>query len=703
MAQSKELVFEIGTEELPSAALTKILEHMKALVEEGLTAAHLGFESVECQGTPRRVATFVHGLEPATKATEQHFRGPAAAQAFDADGNPTKAAQGFARGKGVDASQLVVREQDGRDYVWVDVTTPARPAADICREVLAASASKVNDKLTGLRTQRWGTHSCRFSRPVRWLLCLLDDEVVPVEFCELVAGRVTRGHRLMDAHDVEVACAQKYVETLEGVHVIVSGQRRAELIREGIAQLEAAQGLRADTPKRTFDEVVNLVEWPTVVQADFDEEFLNVPHEIICESMLSNQRYFPLYDAATGALTNHFLLVSNGDPARSEVIAEGNVRVVRARLSDAKFFYDEDLKRPLEAYVERLAKVGFQEKLGTMLDKTVRIEALAGGVATQCGCDEATCALVRRAAHLAKADLVTSAVVEFTSQQGTMGGYYAEAAGEDAQVALAVAQQYRPRFAGDELPEQTVGRLVALADKLDTVCGIFAIDQAPTGSSDPFAVRRAAIGIINICRAEPTVSLTAAVDAALEGLAAQGIAFDRAAVRAQVLEFFVGRLATMAKDEGAAPDTVEAVRVVGVVEPVEFLARTAALEKARRESPETFDDLASAYVRADHLRKPELGDEVDLALMGEQERALLASVDEADAGVAAALEGQGGYPGAIEALAQLRGPIDAFFDAVMVMDPDAALRDNRLRLLNRFVSAFARVADVGKMEKKDKR
>ena len=703
MAQSKELVFEIGTEELPSAALTKILEHMKALVEEGLAAARLGFESVECQGTPRRVATFVHGLESETKATEQHFRGPAAAQAFDADGNPTKAAQGFARGKGVDASQLVVREQDGRDYVWVDVTTPARPAADICREVLAAAAGKVNDKLTGLRTQRWGTHSCRFSRPVRWLVCLLDDEVVPVEFCDLTAGRTTRGHRLMDAHDVEVACAQDYVSTLESVHVIVSGERRAQIIREGIARLEAQQGLRADTPKRTFDEVVNLVEWPTVVQADFDEEFLQVPHEIICESMLSNQRYFPLYDAASGALTNHFLLVSNGDPARSDVIAQGNVRVVRARLSDAKFFYEEDLKRPLEAYVERLAKVGFQEKLGTMLNKTTRVEALAGAVASQAGCDEHTRELACRAAHLAKADLVTSAVVEFTSQQGTMGGYYATASGEDPQVALAVAQQYRPRFAGDALPEQTVGRLVALADKLDTVCGIFAIDQAPTGSSDPFAVRRAAIGIINICRAEPTVGLAAAVDAALEGLAAQGIAFDRAEVRAQVLEFFVGRLATMAKDEGAAPDTVEAVRVVGVVEPVEFLARTAALEKARRESPETFDDLASAYVRADHLRKPELGDDVDLALMGEQERALLGSVDEADAGVAAALEGQGGYPAAIEALAQLRGPIDAFFDAVMVMDPDAALRDNRLRLLNRFVSAFARVADVGKMEKKDKR
>lgn len=700
MAQTRELVFEIGTEELPSAALTKILEHMRTLVQEGLAAANLGFESVECQGTPRRVATFVHGLAAQTQATEQHFRGPAAAQAFDADGNPTKAAQGFARGKGVDVSQLVVREQDGRDYVWVDVSTPARPAEQIVREVLASAADKVNDRLTGLRTQRWGTHACRFSRPVRWLVCLLDDEVVPVEFCDLTAGRVSRGHRLMNPGEVEVPSAQAYLDVMESVHVVVSGQRRAELIRAGIAEVEAAQGLRADTPKRTFDEVVNLVEWPTVVEADFDEEFLQVPHEIICESMLSNQRYFPLYDADSGALTNHFLLVSNADPARSETVAQGNVRVVRARLSDAKFFYEEDLRHPLADYVERLAQVGFQEKLGTMLDKTRRIEALAGAVAEQAGCDEQTVGLARRAAHLAKADLVTSAVVEFTSQQGTMGGYYAAASGEDPQVARAVAEHYRPRFAGDELPQQTVGRVVALADKLDTVCGIFAIDEAPTGSSDPFAVRRAAIGIVNICRAEPTVRLVDAVDAALAGLAAQGIAFDQAAVRAQVLDFFVGRLTTIAKDEGAQADTVEAVRRVGVVEPVEFLARTSALEQARRESPEVFDDLASAYVRADHLRDASLGDEVDLALAGEQERALLASVDAADAGVERALAGEGGYPAAIRALAQLRGPIDAFFDAVMVMDPDPAVRDNRLRLLNRFVAAFARVADVGAMEKK---
>ena len=692
-----ELVFEIGTEELPSAALYKATESMKDLVEEGLKAAHLSFDSVECCGTPRRIATFVHGVAMATEPVEQHFRGPQAAAAFDAEGNPTKAAQGFARGKGVDASQLVVREQDGKEYVWVDVSTPARPADEVLCEVLATAAGKVNDRLTGLRTQRWGTSSCRFSRPVRWLLCLLDDAVVPVEFCDLTAGRSTRGHRLMNPGDYDVPSAGEYLSVLEGAHVIVSGARRSEIIREGIAVIEAEQGLRADTPKKTYDEVVNLVEWPTVVEADFDVEFLNVPNEIICESMLSNQRYFPLYDAE-GNLTNHFLLVSNGDPARSQVIADGNERVVRARLYDAKFFYEEDLKLPLEAYVERLANVGFQEKLGSMLDKTDRIEAIAKALAADVEEEAATHAV--RAARLAKADLVTGAVVEFTSQQGVMGGYYAVAAGEDPAVARAVSQHYRPRFAGDVLPDELPGRIVAMADKLDTICGIFAIGEAPTGSSDPFALRRGAIGVINILRAEPELSLSRAIVAALDALESQGIAFDRPAIEEAVRAFFTGRMSSMARDEGVSPDTVEAVKAVEVIEPVEFFARAHALEDARNSSRELFDDLASAYTRANNLRDASLGTEVDGALMGESERALLAAIDAAVAQVAGDLAGEGGYPAAIQALAALRAPVDAFFDDVMVMDEDPAVRANRLRLLNRFVAAFTDVADVGKMAKK---
>ena len=694
MAQTKDLVFEIGTEELPALPLYKATEQMKGLVEAGLKAAHLAFDSVECSSTPRRIATFVRGLATETEPLDQVFRGPAAAAAYDAQGAPTKAAAGFARGKGVDVADLVVREEDGKSYVFAEIHTPARPTAQIVAGILADAASK----LAWPRSQRWGSTPYHFSRPVRWLVCLFGDEVVPVEFCGLTAGRTTRGHRLMNPGEYEVTDVASYVETLRAAHVIVDAGERSRVIREGIAAFEAEHGLRADTPKKVYDEVVNLVEWPTVVVADFDEEFLQVPHEIICESMLSNQRYFPLYDLE-GNLTNHFLLVSNGDPSRSEVIARGNERVVRARLSDAKFFYEEDLKRPLEAYVERLANVGFQVKLGSMLDKTRRVQALATSIAA---CfDERTVELAGRAALLAKADLVTGAVVEFTSQQGVMGGYYAAAAGEDPEVSAAVAQHYRPRFAGDELPEGTVGRVVAMADKLDTICGIFAVDEAPTGSSDPFAVRRSTIGVANIVRAEPKINLSKAIDAALDGLASQGIAFDRDAVAKAVRDYFVARLANMAHDEGVSADTVEAVKAVGVLEPVEFFARTHALEDARTSSPEVFDDLASAYVRANNLRDDTLGADVDTSLMGAPETALLAAVDDARATVAAALaEGGAGYPAAIQALAGLRAPIDAFFDQVMVMADDPAVRENRLRLLNRFVGVFCDVAEIGKMERK---
>ncbi len=694
MPATRNLVFEIGTEEMPAIPLYKATKQMADLVREGLEASGLAFGEVRTSSTPRRLVTYVTDLAEQTEPVHQSLRGPAAAAAFDAEGKPTKAALGFARGKGVDPASLVVRDDGGRAYVWVDMDKPAQPAAGIVADILAKSA----DSLSWPRSQRWGTHACHFVRPVRWLLCLFGDEVVPVGFADLVAGRTTRGHRLMNPVDIEVASADAYDQTLRGVHVMVSTQERVDAIRAGIKAIEDTQGLKASTPKHTFDEVVNLVEWPTVVEADFDEEFLHVPHEIIEESMLSNQRYFPLNDAK-GKLTRHFLLVSNGDPARSDVIAAGNERVVRARLADAKFFYEEDLKRPLEDYVERLGQVGFQEKLGTMLDKTHRIEAVAHAVAAQAGVDAATAADAERAAHLCKADLVTSAVIEFTSQQGVMGGYYATAAGETPAVALAVSQQYRPRFAGDLVPDETCGRIVALSDKLDTVCGIFAIGQAPTGSSDPFAVRRAAIGIIAILRTEPGIRLSAAIDAALAALTAQGIAFDADQVRDQVRAFFVGRLASIARDEGASADTVEAVKAVGVVEPVEFLARTAALESARAEQRELFDDLASAYTRADHLRDEAAGRDFDRSLAVPAELALADAVLQAGGRVTQALSRPEGYPEALAALAALREPVDAFFDDVMVMTDDLGLRKNHLALLNRFVDVFHDVADIGKMER----
>ena len=697
MPQTKSFLLEIGTEEMPSAPLVNAVRQLGKMVADGLDATGLSHGEVRVESTPRRLVAVVADVAVSTDEVHEVKRGPAADIAFDADGTPTKAAAGFARKFGLDASELIRREDaDGREYVFAEKFLPSRPALPILTKVS-------EDVISGMqwpnyRSQRWGRERATFVRPIRWICALLGSEVVPVSYADVTSSNVTRGHRVLAPGEHVVPDPERYEEVLDSARVMLSADR-ARVIREQIATVEAERsGARVDTPKRTFDEVVNLCEWPTVLVGRFDEEYLDVPHEIICESMLSNQRYFPVYDA-DGDLTREFVVVSNGDPARSETIVDGNERVVRARLDDAKFFYEEDLKVPMDEFVERLDRVVFQERLGTVLQKVLRMETIAGRAATLCGLSEGATSEVVRAAHLAKADLVSQAVVEFTSQQGVMGGHYAKAAGEPEDVCVAIAEHYRPRFAGDELPSNTVGRLVALADKLDTVCGIFAIDEPPTGSSDPFAVRRSAIGVIAILRSLPRLSVRDLVSCALESLLDQGIEFDSAAVEGEVVAFFAGRLASIARDEGVMPDTIEAVSAAGVVDPTEFLRRAHALEQARSDDPDTFGDLATAYARAAHLADASLGCDVDVAMLGPAEEALLEACDAGESLVTERLAA-GDYEAALRDLAALRDPIDAFFDEVLVMDKNEAVRYNRLRLLNRFARVFAGVADIGALAKR---
>ena len=697
MADTRDFLLEIGTEEMPSAPLMNASAQLGKLVASELDAAGLVHGEVRVISSPRRLAALVPAVATATDEVHEVRRGPAASIAFDESGSPTKAAQGFARKCGVEAGDLVRRvDSDGREYVFAERSVPSAPAMPILSELSERVIASL--QWPNYRSQRWGSTHQTFVRPIRWICALLGDEVVPVSYADVTSGNVTRGHRVLAPGDHVVVEAAEYERTLERAFVL-SAERRAEAIREGIARVEAERGgAHVDTPKRIFDEVVNLCEWPTVLVGTFDEEFLSVPHEIICESMLSNQRYFPVYDAS-GALTREFVVVSNADPRVSETVVAGNEKVVRARLDDAKFFYDEDLRRPMEEFVERLGTVTFQERLGTMLQKVERMEGLAAAVARQAGSDEAGVAAAARAAHLAKADLVSQAVVEFTNQQGVMGGYYAAAAGEPAEVCDAIREHYRPRFAGDELPSGTCGRCVAVADKLDTVCGIFAIDEPPTGSSDPYAVRRAAIGIIAMLRTLPGCDLRQLIDVALGSYAAQGLEFDLESVSAAVAQFFQGRLVAIAREEGLSPDTIEAVSSVGVIDPIEFMARAHALEDARSQDSETFDALAQAYARAAHLADASLGTEVDDDTLADAERALLAACDEGSERVRCALAA-GDFSAAITALAGLKAPIDRFFDDVLVMDEDTAVRENRLRLLNRFVEVFSGVANIGALSRK---
>ena len=688
---NKTLAFEIGTEELPAFDLHAATLKLGGLMEEALSGARISFEEVSVFTTPRRLITIVNGLPESTEESVEEFRGPSVKIAFDDEGNPTKAALGFARGKGVDASALERRDENGTEYVWAVKRTPAQATADLLPAILTGLITAI----PWPKTQRWGSRHEQFSRPVRWLLALLDDEVVPVEFAGLASGRITRGHRFLAPGPHEVANAADLIGILRGAKVVPSEEEREASIRAQVAEIEKKTGLVAELPAKTMEEVVNLTEFPTVMVGAFDELFLAVPKEITVDAMLMHQRYFPLFNA-DGTLSNKFLITSNGDPAFEANIVDGNQRVVAARLYDAKFFYDEDLRRPLEDYVERLDTVVFQEQLGTVRAKTARVEKLAEHLSADAALSAQDAADAARAAHLCKADLVTGAVVEFTSVQGIMGSYYAAAAGETDQVAHAIAEHYRPRFAGDELPASTVGKVVAMADKLDTICGLFAVDQGPTGSSDPFALRRAALGIIAILEDGLPVSLMGAIDRALDSYESEGLSFDRAAVRAAVIEFFVTRTRVMLRDSGCESDAIDAVLAAGVAEPAEILRRVRSLEDARNNAPDTFNDLATAYARANNLRDASLGTEVDEGLINEVEHALFCAVVQAEGRVARALEADD-YQAALSELAGLRKPVDMFFERIMVMDEDQKLRENRLRLLNRFVGVFQGVADFGKM------
>ena len=689
--EKRTLAFEIGTEEIPAFDLAGAVKQLSTMVPSLLDDAAIPHGAVKIFSSPRRLIVIAEEIPEATEEKNEVFKGPSAKIAFDTEGNPTKAAQGFARGKGVDPSSLVV--EDG--YVYARTHTPSVNVASLLSSVL----NKIIHGLSWPRSQRWGVQSEYFTRPVRWIVALFGNEVIDFTFAGLVAGRTTYGHRFLAPGPFEVADADSLVDVVRSASVIPSEAEREQVIREGVAKAEAETGFTAVLHPKTLVEVINLAEYPTVLVGTFDEEFLKVPEEIIVDAMLVHQRYFPLYDK-DGKLTNRFIVVSNGDPTCAETIVDGNERVVRARLYDAKFFYDEDLKQPLESYVDHLGEVVFQEKLGTMLDKTNRIQRLADHLAEDAGLAGQDLSDVERAARLCKADLVTSAVVEFTSVQGVMGSYYAAASGETAQVAQAIEQHYRPRFAGDEAPDTVVGKIVAIADKLDTVCGLLAVGQGPTGSSDPFALRRSAIGIVAMLSGKDAVevSLVAAIDAALASYAQQGIEFDTDAVRRDVIEFFITRTKVMMRDAGNSIDAIDAVLSAGIQEPVELINRVSALEAARSEQPEVFEDLATAYARANNLCDSKLGTEVNEGLLSEVEQALVRAVCQAESNVASALENNN-YAAALSELAALRKPIDLFFENTMVMDEDQALRENRLRLLNSFVAVFANVADFALLSK----
>ncbi|EKO3921647.1 glycine--tRNA ligase subunit beta [bacterium 19MO03SA05] len=687
---AKEFLIELGTEELPPKQLRTLAEAFAANFSTELAAAELTHDGIKWFATPRRLALKVANLaeKQADKVLEK--RGPAVSVAFDAQGNPTKAAQGWARGNGITVEQADRLKTEQGEWLLFKQEVKGQAAKAIVVEL----AAKALANLPIAKPMRWGDKETQFIRPVKTLTILLGDELIDGEILGVASARTIRGHRFMGEKEFTIDSAQQYPDILEQRgKVIADYETRKATIIAGAQQAAQQVGGIAELDDDLVEEVTALVEWPVVLTAKFEEKFLNVPSEALVYTMKGDQKYFPVYDANKQLLPN-FIFVTNIESKEPRHVIEGNEKVVRPRLADAEFFFNTDLKSKLIDRLPQLETAIFQQKLGTIKDKTDRITELAGYIAEQIGADVAQ---AKRAGLLAKCDLMTSMVFEFTDTQGVMGMHYARHDGEPEAVALAMNEQYMPRFAGDQLPSDGVSSALAMADKLDTIVGIFGIGQAPKGS-DPFALRRASLGVLRII-VEYGYKLDL-VDLVAKAKSLFGDRLTNQAVEHDVIEFMLGRFRAWYQDEGFSVDVIQAVLARRPTKPADFDQRVKAVSHFRE--LEAAEALAAANKRVGNILAKFAGQlpaEVDLALLQEPaEKALAQDV----AVMSEALEpafASGNYQQALSQLASLREPVDAFFDNVMVMADDEALKQNRLTLLNDLRNLFLQIADISLLQK----
>ena len=681
---SKTLLLEIGTEEVPAHVMPGILSQLKENAANTFDGLRIEYKNIRTLGTPRRTALIVEGLAEQQADLSKENRGPAVNIAFDAEGNPTKAAQGFARGQGVKAEELVTR--DG--YVYAMVHEVGGKTIDLLGDTLAGLVNGLNFP----NNMHWANLDYKFIRPLRWLVGLYGEDVIDFEVAAVKSGRVSRGHRFLSEGDFEIASADDYEAACQAQFVIVDQNKRCDMIREQIAQVAEANGGKAEINEDLLEEVLYLVEYPTALCGRFDEKYLKLPAEAVITPMRDHQRYFPVLK--DGQLLPLFITIRNGGSEFLETVQHGNERVLRARLEDAQFFFDEDRKKSLEEHGDKLKTVVFQEGLGSIYDKAQRLEALAAYIADELQVSEQEKADAVRAAKLAKADLVTGMVTEFTELQGIMGREYALLDGENAAVAQAIDEHYMPRFAGDAQPASVAGRIVFLADKIDNLVATFSRGLIPTGSQDPFALRRQALGIVNMLNeAKYHVSLSGLVAKAMELLKLEA-GEAQAKMQADVADFMKLRLKNVLADAGIRYDVVDAV-FVDIDDVYGVSLRAAAVNEAVKQDMEK---TIQAFVRTGNIaRKAEAAADVDEAAFVEQVEkelygAYRAAAEKAEKELAAQ-----DYAAAIVSLSGLAAPIDAFFEGVMVMDKDEKIKNNRLGLLKLIDALVCKIADFSKI------
>jgi glycyl-tRNA synthetase beta chain len=711
-------LLEVGTEELPASFVSSAIQQWQTIIPNTLAEQFLNSQKIDIYGTPRRLAVLVQGLPSQQADRVEEVKGPPAATAFK-DGQPTKAAEGFAKKQGVELDALEVRPTEKGDFIFVRKTIAGRSTAEILTQLIPQWISK----LEGKRLMRWGDGDIRFSRPIRWLVTLLDDAVLPIEIVNgsetVKSDRISQGHRVLHPETVSIPNATDYVKSLESAFVQVSPQQRKAKINEQIQTAGTQQNGFAEIYPDLLSEVVDLVEFPTAVVGNFDADFLNLPAEVITTVMVTQQRYFPIFKTTEyRELLPYFITISNGDPAKADIIARGNERVIRARLADGQYFFKVDSTKPLESYLPQLEKVTFQEDLGSVREKVTRIQKIAGQISEQLQLDSESSNNIQRSALLCKADLVTQMVGEFPELQGVMGQKYAAASGETEAVATGIFEHYLPRGAGDKLPETITGQVVGISDRLDTLIGIFGLGMLPTGSSDPFALRRAANAIVNITwAAELPINLQQLIEQNVADFAAKFTKTNSAELLSQLQDFFIQRIRTLLQEErGIDYDLVNAV--LGENDP-EYTERA-------------LQDLLDVRNRADFLQRIRQNGQLDkiyetvnrstrLAAQGDLDKQELEptsvvkselfqkSSEQAfyDAIVqlvpqTKASQAQRNYQQLVDALSNIAPTVSTFFDgpeSVLVMDENMEIRRNRLNLLGLLRNHARVLADFGPIVK----
>lgn len=682
---AKDLLFEIGAEEIPAGFMPNILGQLKTLAETKLNDAHLPFESIATYGTPRRLALIVKGLADTSAEISERHKGPSASIAYDVDGNATKAAIGFARGKGLDVADLVV--EDG--YIYAETKTAGVPAKDIVTDMLPQLITGLNFP----KSMHWGNLDAKFVRPVRWLVALLDEEVIPVEFATVKSGNVTRGHRFLGADEITIKNAASYVDTLKENFVMVDQDARRELISKQLHDMAASKNASIVWDDDLLEEINYLVEWPTALCGGFEESYLALPDAAIITPMKDHQRYFPLVDQ-DGKLLPMFLTVRNGSDHSIEVVQAGNERVLRARLDDAKFFFNEDRKKPLIDRQDGLTKIVFQEGLGNLADKTERLLTLGRVFSEECELHEDARVVLERATELAKTDLTTGMVTEFTELQGVMGKEYALLDGESPEVAEAIFEQYLPRFAGDVLPQTEAGKVLSIIDKIDNIVATFSRGLIPTGSQDPYALRRQTIGILNILlNSEWNISLRPII---VESMNLLNVPADKQdELLGQVEEFITLRLKNIFLDREVPHHVIDLLLSNNELSVADAEGLVKALLANRIDENV---ELVQAFTRMYNLVKDVTYTGVDESLLKEEaERALYEMATKASEASIDAWD-KNDYDAVVAVPATLVPAINKFFEDVMVMDKDEAIKANRLQLVRLAYSVMAIIGDISALK-----